>query len=112
MKIDKNLREDNILKEIAQRLKQHRISYPMTRAELAEKSMVSVSTVTRFENGEDISFLKVIRILKALELENNLNELIPDYSEKPSFYVDKGVNKQRARRKNTKKNDWKWGDEQ
>ena len=112
MRINKDLREEFILKEISQRAKQHRINYPMTQAELAEKSMVSLSTIMRFEKGEDISFLKVIRILKALDLENNFNELIPDYSEKPSFYMDKNANKQRARRKSEKKNGWEWGDEE
>ena len=112
MRINKDLREDFILKEISQRVKQHRINYPMTQVELAEKSMVSISTIMRFEKGEDISFLKVIRILKALDLENNINELVPDYSEKPSFHMDKNANKQRARRKSEKKNGWEWGDEE
>ena len=73
MKINGELQDKAIAAELAARFKQYRIGYPMTRAELAEKSMVSVGTIARFENGSDIGMLNLIRLLKALNLEEKLD---------------------------------------
>lgn len=48
MKITNDLRFNAITAELASRFRQYRIAYPMTRAELAEKSMVSIGTIARF----------------------------------------------------------------
>ena len=50
----------------------------MTMAELAEKSKVSVGTIVRFENGNDIGLLNLIKLMKALELGSNMDLLIPE----------------------------------
>ena len=92
MKINKDLQDKAIAAEISTRFKQYRIACPMTRAELAEKSM--------------------IKLLKALELEANLDMLIPDPQERPSNYIDNSTPKQRARKRRKTDNDWKWGDEE
>ena len=80
--------------------------------ELAEKSMVSVGTIARFENGSDIGLLNLIKLLKALDLEEKLDLLIPDPQERPSNYVDNNAPKQRARKRKKTDNEWKWGDEE
>lgn len=48
MKITNDLRFNAITAELASRFRQYHIAYPMTRAELAEKSMVSIGTIARF----------------------------------------------------------------
>ena len=60
MKINRELQDRAISKEISERFKQYRIAFPMTRSELLEKSMVSVVTIARFESGNDIGLLNVI----------------------------------------------------
>ena len=112
MKINKDLQDKAIAAEISARFKQYRIACPMTRAELAEKSMVSVGTIARFENGSDIGLLNLIKLLKALDLEEKLDLLIPDPQERPSNYIDNSTPKQRARKRRKTDNDWKWGDEE
>ena len=112
MKIDNNLPEKTVTSELSERLKQYRIDYQMKRTDLAEKAMVSVGTIARFENGQDISLSSLVKILKALDLGNNLDLLIPDPTERPSFYAENAPKKKRAGRSKTVKNDWKWGDEE
>ena len=112
MKIDEMMDAGSILKELAQRFKQYRISYPMTQADLADKSMVSLSTIKRFENGEDISLIKLIRLLEALDLHKHMEILIPDQSLRPSAFLEESRPKQRARKRSVKRTEWKWGDEE
>ncbi|HBZ53041.1 MAG TPA: XRE family transcriptional regulator [Eubacterium sp.] len=112
MKINKDLQEKAIASELSTRIKQYRISASITRAELAERSMVSVGTIARFENGNDIGLLNLIRLLKVLDLEEKLDLLIPDPQNRPSYYVDNHTAKQRARKRKKSDNDWKWGDEE
>ncbi|OPZ21199.1 MAG: anaerobic benzoate catabolism transcriptional regulator [Firmicutes bacterium ADurb.BinA205] len=112
MKINRNLQDKAIANELSSRFKQYRIAASLTRTELAEKSIVSVGTIARFENGSDIGLLNLIKLLKALELEANLDMLIPDPQERPSNYIDNSTPKQRARKRRKTDNDWKWGDEE
>ena len=78
MKIGTEMQERLISEELSYRFKQYRINYPMTMAELAEKSKVSVGTIVRFENGNDIGLLNLIKLMKALELDSNIDQLIPE----------------------------------
>ena len=112
MKINRELQDRAISKELSERFKQYRIAYPMTRTELSEKSMVSVGTIARFESGNDIGLLKLIKLLKALDLEEKLDILIPDPQERPSHYAENNAPKQRASKRKKTDNNWKWGDEE
>ncbi len=112
MRIDEMTDAGDILKELARRFKQYRIAYPLTQADLADKSMVSLSTVKRFENGKDISLNKLIRLLEVLDLHGHLEVLIADQSIRPSAFLVRSKPKQRARKKTAKRTEWKWGDEE
>ena len=102
---------DDVTKELSNRFKQYRIACQITQEELADKSMVSLSTIKRFENGEDIGLSKLIRLMESLNLIGNFEILIPDQSIRPTYYLDKTKPRQRARKKDEKRTDWKWGDE-
>ena len=78
MKISGNQNEMTILKEIGQRIKQHRISLNITQADLADKCGISSSTEVRIENGVDSKFSNYIKILPALNMLDNLDILIPE----------------------------------
>lgn len=112
MKITDDLSEKSVLSELAQRFRQYRISCSMTRDKLADKSMVSVGTIARFENGNDIGFMNIIKLLKAVELEGNLDVLIPDPTDRPSYHIDGNMPKKRARKHKDSGSGWKWGDEE
>ena len=96
---------------LGEKIKNLRLSCDLTQEELADKSMVSLSTIKRFENGEDIGLSKLIRLMESLDLIGNFEILIPDQSNRPSYYLDRTKPRQRARKKTVKKSDWKWGDE-
>ena len=114
--MEKYLSSKNILAEIGARIKAYRIDYPLTQAELAEKSGIAIKSISRMENGEDIQFSNLIKVLIALELEMNLDMLVPDPTKRPSYYINKKETiklKQRARRTKLKeiKKEVIWGDE-
>lgn len=85
MKIDAEMQERMISEELSSRFKQYRIKKSVTMAELSAKSGVSVGTIVRFENGNDIGLLNLIKLMKALGLEDNIEQLIPElpYEEPP-----------------------------
>ena len=110
MKIDSFMNEQSILQELSVRFKQMRIDSSVTREELADRAFVSVRTIARFESGNDISLKNLIKLMKALDMEKNINGFIPDPFDRPSYHVDHMVVRKRAR-KTEKKSEWKWGDE-
>ena len=101
----------SIQDELRERVKLYRIYYPMTQKELAEKSGVSERSISRFENGEDISLSNFGKLLRSLELEKNLLLLVPDQKERPSFYLEQPQTRARSSKKKVKQN-FKWGDEE
>ena len=87
----------------------------MTQKELAEAAMVSLKTITRFENGEDISLERFIRIMQALGLGGKLEVLLPDPRMRPSSFLPERKGRKRVRHKAgsaDKATTWKWGDEE
>ncbi|WP_142783766.1 helix-turn-helix domain-containing protein [Changchengzhania lutea] len=72
------LLNQDILEDLGKGLKQHRLNQNLTAKDLANKSGVSLRTITGFERGEkNISLLNLIEILRALRLLNNLESLFP-----------------------------------
>lgn len=100
-------------KDIGERLKQYRIRIGMTQSELERKCGVSVRSISRLEQGASVQLESLIKILSALNLDENINLLIPDQTKRPSYYLGKNEKKrQRAGRKSTVKSGFKWGDEE
>tara|TARA_R110002051_G_scaffold31482_1_gene71673 strand:+ start:119 stop:421 length:303 start_codon:yes stop_codon:yes gene_type:complete len=78
MKYNISLNED-ILKDLGKGIKEHRLNQNLTAKELANKSGVSIRTITGFERGEkNISLLNLIELLRSLRLLNNLEGLFPE----------------------------------
>ena len=113
----KYLSSYNALSEIGARLKAYRIDYPLSQGELSDKSGVAVRSISRMESGEDVQFGNLIKVLIALDLDANLDMLVPDPTKRPSYYLkEQSIMPQRKRvRKIVSKNpstiDMKWGDE-
>jgi transcriptional regulator with XRE-family HTH domain len=73
------LLNQDILSDLGNKLKQHRLNQNLSSGELAKKSGVSVRTITGFERGEkNISLLNLIELLRALQLINHLREILPE----------------------------------
>ena len=101
------------LDELRKKFKLYRIFYPLTQKELADKSGVSVRSISRFENGEDIGLSSFYKLLKALNLDKNIDMLIPDQRKRPSYYLDENINRKRYKAKKVEeKTEIKWGDEE
>ena len=67
-----------ILKEIAARLKEYRLRRNLQQKEVAENAGVSLDTVARFERGESITLEKFLRIIRVLDMLENIEAFIPE----------------------------------
>ena len=112
MRISEDMFEKAVVNELSVRLKDYRIAKNLTRRDLADLAMMSEGTVKRFETGSEISLSNFVKLIGALGLTNNLDLLIPDQSNRPSFYINNYNKRQRASKTGKKNSEWKWGDEE
>ncbi len=99
------------IKELGQKIKTYRIMKERSQQDLEDKSGVSKRSISRLEQGESVQLENLFKILLALDLSENIDLLVPDQTNRPSFYLEKSDNKTRRVRKKTVKNGFKWGDE-
>ncbi|GAB6056961.1 helix-turn-helix domain-containing protein [Desulfonatronum parangueonense] len=114
MKIEGLLTDEAILAELGGRLKQRRLELQLTQEMLAEQAGVSKRTVERIEAGATAQISTFIRILRALDLLDRLETLVPEAGPRPMDLVKlKGKARKRAsgKRKLTDAGPWQWGDE-
>ena len=87
----------------------------MTQEELSEKAGVSVKIVSKIENGRDVTVINLIKVLKAMNLQGNLELLVPDATKNPAYYIDNENQRKRVRKHKAESEmenkPWKWGDE-
>lgn len=94
-----------------------RLARNISQAQLAEKAGIGLRTIKRFEAGEGTTLDTFIRVLKALEISDNLSALVPDQSVRPLERVSmKGSQRRRARqsesagKKENEEPTWTWDD--
>ncbi|MBR5338204.1 MAG: helix-turn-helix transcriptional regulator [Lachnospiraceae bacterium] len=99
--------------ELARRIKEYRITENLTQEELAEKAMISRKTLSRFENGSDIGLCNLVGLLQALNLSRNLETIVPDPDERPSFHTMERKEKKRVKHgaKETAGTGFVWGED-
>lgn len=66
---------NDIAKELVEKIKQYRKKLKISQAQLASKSGVSLGSIKRFESKYEISLNSFIKILIALNLEQDLENL-------------------------------------
>ena len=71
---------NDIAKELVEKIKQHRKKLKISQAQLASKSGVSLGSIKRFESKYEISLNSFIKILIALNLEQDLENLFTQKS--------------------------------
>ena len=100
-------------KLIGERIKQYRVNAGISQKDLETESGVSVRSISRLEQGASIQLESFIKILSALNLDKNIDLLIPDQTKRPSFYLKNSEKpKQRVRKKEGSTEKFKWGDEE
>jgi len=106
--------EATMLNELGERTQQYRVGMNLTQAELAKSAGVSQRTVERLEAGSSVQLDKLVRILRALRLSDNLDQLVPETSVRPiQLAGSKAEVRHRSykRRGSTaKERGWVWGD--
>jgi transcriptional regulator with XRE-family HTH domain len=116
MKFINNLSDEAVLQEIGLRITQYRLNQDKTQVALAQEAGVSNRTLTRVEHGHSVQSSSLIRILRALQLVENLGTLIPESAVSPVQQLKmQGKRRQRASSKSTKSKKeapWSWGDEE
>lgn len=77
------LSNSDISVDLGRRFKSYRVALNLTQKEVAEQSGVSVMTLVRFENGEcgSIGLNKFIALMRAIQLLENIYDVIPDMPE-------------------------------
>lgn len=96
----------DIIALLCQRLKEYRLAARISQREMAEKSGVSLTTISHLEQGlnRNITLNNFISILRVLGLEQRLSDLLPELPVPPMAL--KQMNKyipKRVRRSNNDK---------
>ena len=80
---------NDIAHELVEKIKQHRKKLKISQAQLASKSGVSLGSIKRFESKYEISLNSFIKILIALNLEQDLENL---FTQKSYNSIDEVIN--------------------
>lgn len=80
---------NDIAKDLVEKIKQHRKKLKISQAQLATKSGVSLGSIKRFESKYEISLNSFIKILIALNLEQDLENL---FTQKNYNSIDEVIN--------------------
>lgn len=67
-----------ILQELGARLRRQRLNQDITQKELAEKAAVSRTVIQKMEQGEEVVVAGLIRVMRALNLLDQLDNFLPD----------------------------------
>ncbi len=112
--IDFNLASSvQIEQALCLRLEEIRLARNITQRQLAEAAGVSLRTISRIAKGEGSSFDTIIRVMRALGIQQNLETLLPDPTVRPIERARlRGQQRQRARpvQNDTAGEPWQWGD--
>jgi transcriptional regulator with XRE-family HTH domain len=82
---------NDIAKELAEKIKQQRKLLKFSQIQLATKSGVSLGSIKRFESKYEISLNSLIKILIALNLEKDFENL---FTQKSYNSIDEVINEQ------------------
>lgn len=110
--ISNEMSDKAILNELGLRISRYRLNRNMTQKALAVEAGVSTPTVQRAENGSSVQLLKLIRILRALNLIENIESLAPELAVSPLQQLKmSGKIRQRASspQEDERGVDWSWG---
>jgi transcriptional regulator with XRE-family HTH domain len=106
-----------VLAELGQRLARRRLDLDLTQAAAAKEAGISKRTVERMEAGATVQLSSFIRLLRALDLLEALDRLLPEPGPRPLDLLKlQGKQRQRAPSANAvaeehEPSEWHWEDE-
>ena len=114
MKISTHISDDAAILTLGKRINQHRLERNLTQAQLASEAGVSKRTIERLEAGGSVQLSNFIRVLRALNMLESLDALIPEPPPSPIEQL-KSHGKQRIRASSPRLEEpsakWTWGDD-
>jgi transcriptional regulator with XRE-family HTH domain len=119
MRIESRLTDETVLTELGERLARVRLGRDLTQRQLGQRAGVARTVVQRIETGEPVTTANLIRVLRALDMLDALDRLIPESVPSPvQAFKLQGRQRRRAsgahgRRAKPADDDgpWRWGDE-
>jgi len=117
MRITARTPDDVVLEELGARLRAVRLHRNLSQERLAEEAGIGRVTLQRLEEGKgNASLPTLIRVLRALDLSESLDQLVP--APQPSPVEEAERRRQPRRRAGSPRSrapqdeGWRWGDEE
>jgi transcriptional regulator with XRE-family HTH domain len=121
MKIESKMTDEAVLAELGARLERTRLERDLSQIELAAEAGVERKSVRRIEGGEPVQLVSFVRVLRALDLLDPLDRLVPEPLPSPIELLKlHGRRRRRAsgerggdtvNAEDEAKKSWRWGDE-
>ena len=111
---DRNRPLSAILEELGACMEAYRISRAIKQADLAKEAGIARSTLARLEAGQGGTIDTLLRVLRALDIEERLLTLVPDARRSPlDPRSESGAPRQRVRSSKDASDDgdWSWDDD-
>lgn len=91
-----------IIRTLGSRFRDYRMRRNMTQRQVAEITTISIPTIYKFESGRatDISMVTLLKLMRAIGLPGNWDNLLPELPESPYLYKE---NKKKQRIRHPKK---------
>ncbi|MBF6619563.1 MAG: helix-turn-helix transcriptional regulator [Patulibacter sp.] len=113
------LTDDAILASLGERLAHARLRRDLTQLELAAEAGVGKTTVERIEGGKSVTLANFVRVLRALDLVEELLRIVPEATLRPAELAQRsGRERRRASPKRRRPErpapptSFAWGDQQ
>lgn len=109
MKLTEFHTNEQILQELGTRLKIERIRQKMTQETFAKNCGVAKSTVERFEKGESVQLVNLLKMLRTLHQLSGVELLLPASERSPMEYLYTKKNKEPERYREVQEKTPKYG---
>jgi transcriptional regulator with XRE-family HTH domain len=113
--------DQTVLTELGARIERTRLERDLTQAQVADAASVGLNTLRRLEGGQGATLTNLIRVLRALDLIDGLDRLVPEPVASPIQQLKiAGARRRRASGRTPPPDtapaspvpDWRWGDEE
>ena len=109
MKLSGYENNEYIIQTIGKRIQERRVSMNITQKEFAVRCGVSSSTLERIERGEDTKISNLLMVLRGLDLNANIDMLIPDIEpDYKAMYEMKKLRKRASSKRKLNNASWVW----